>query len=185
MLKKVLAVTSLSLALAASAHAAVADFESVAVGSYSSFTQNGITFSGNLTVSDDSNGTYVLAAPGTHFLDNRYGGTPFTFTFASSDSFGLQIGATNSAQTLSAYDSSNNLLGSLAIPNQVGTLAYPYTNFYSLSYSGMSKVTLSADAGDWIVVDNVTTAPVPEPETYAMMVLGLGIVSAATRRRKI
>lgn len=165
---------------------AVETFESIAVGSYASLTSAGITYSlssGNITVSDDSNGQYALAPSGTHFLDNRFGGADFIFTLtAPVSSFGLQIGATNSAQTLSAYDSLNNLLGSVAIPNQVSTMPLPYSGFYTLSFGGMSKVVLTASAGDWIVVDNVTAA-VPEPETYAMLLAGLGLLGAATRRR--
>lgn len=165
---------------------AVETFESIAVGSYASLTSAGITYSlssGNINVSDDSNGAYVLAPSGTHFLDNRYGGADLIFTLAAPVSaFGLQIGATNSAQTLSAYDSANALLGSVSIPDQVSTSPFPHTGFYSLSYGGISKVVLSASAGDWIVVDNVTAA-VPEPETYAMLLAGLGLLGAVARRR--
>jgi hypothetical protein len=89
---------------------------------------------------------------------------------------------------LSAFDSSNNLLGALAIPNQVGSLSYPYSGFYSLAFSGISKVTLSANAGDWIVLDNVTVGPavaaIPEPESYAMLLAGLGCMGLIARRRK-
>ena len=190
MKKQVLAAATLlaSLGLAQTANAAPVDFESIALGSYSSFSSGGITFSlsaGDLTVSDDGNGVYVLAAPGTHFLDNRYGGSSFRFDLAATSSyFGLQIGATNDAQTLSAYDSSNVLLGSLAIPDQVDTMGFPHSGFYSLSYTGISSVVLSADNGDWIVVDNVALAPVPEPEPCAMMMAGLGLLALATRRRK-
>jgi hypothetical protein len=30
----------------------------------------------------------------------------------------------------------------------------------------------------------LTTAPVPEPETYALLIAGLGIVGAVARRRR-
>jgi len=99
----------------------------------------------------------------------------------------LQIGATNSIQTLSAFDSGNSLLGSISIPDQVDTQPYPYTGFYSLNFSGISKVTLTGSQGDWVVVDNITTdnitTAVPEPETYAMMLAGLGLMGFIARRR--
>ncbi len=177
--------TVLSIGFTQAANAAI-DFESVAVGSYSSFTEGGVTFSlssGDITVSDDGNGAFVLAAPGTHFLDNRFGGANFIFDLVAPVSyFGMQIGAADSPQTLSAYDALNNLLGSVAIPDQVSDLPYPYTGFYSLSFAGIDHVTLTGSDGDWIVVDNVTA--VPEPETYAMLLAGLGLLGFMARRRK-
>jgi len=176
---------ALSIGFTQAANAAI-DFESVAVGSYSSFTEGGVTFSlssGDISVSDDSNGVYVLAAPGTHFLDNRFGGADFIFDLAAPvNYFGMQIGAANSPQTLSAYDSLNNFLGSVSIPNQVNDLPYPYTGFYALSFAGIDRVTLTGSDGDWVVVDNVTA--VPEPETYAMLLAGLGLLGFMARRRK-
>lgn len=35
-----------------------------------------------------------------------------------------------------------------------------------------------------ILIDNINTAPVPEPETYAMMLAGLGVVGWSMRNRK-
>lgn len=48
---------------------------------------------------------------------------------------------------------------------------------------GAANGSLSNDAG--ILLDNVafTAAPVPEPETYAMLLAGLGLVGFAARRR--
>ena len=38
--------------------------------------------------------------------------------------------------------------------------------------------------GNGVVVDNLTVAmPVPEPETYAMLLAGLGLIGMAARRR--
>ncbi len=171
--------------------ATVIDFNSEAIGTFSSRTINGVTFSGvgvNLTISNDSNGQYVPAQD--TFLDNRSGGGSFNFLFGSSVSaFGLQIGATNSVQTLTAYDSLNNVLETLVIPNQVGTQPHPYTGFYGMAHAGISRVTLSANAGDWIVLDDFTFtgkggSSVAEPGSIAMLMLGLFGLGFARRARR-
>ena len=41
-------------------------------------------------------------------------------------------------------------------------------------------VSLSA----WAVRDGNSTPPIPEPETYAMLLAGLGLIGFAARRRK-
>ncbi|MCU0840813.1 MAG: PEP-CTERM sorting domain-containing protein [Thiobacillaceae bacterium] len=45
------------------------------------------------------------------------------------------------------------------------------------------QVLTNGNGQDW-VMDNFTTAPVPEPETYLMMLSGLGMLAWAARRRK-
>lgn len=66
----------------------------------------------------------------------------------------------------------------------------PVTN-YTFNFTttgGLQALTFSSVGGDgWsgAVLDNVSvTAAVPEPETYAMMLAGLGLVGFIARRRK-
>lgn len=66
---------------------------------------------------------------------------------------------------------------------------------YSQTFASASSVTLAfgvVDLTDYGVtsalwLDNVklVAAPVPEPETYAMLLAGLGLMGAAARRRKL
>ena len=66
------------------------------------------------------------------------------------------------------------------------TASYTYT---AASSGAVSLVLGLADVGDSsytseLRVDNFTVSAVPEPETYAMLLAGLGLVGAFTRRRK-
>lgn len=50
-------------------------------------------------------------------------------------------------------------------------------------YAGQFNPTALA-VGNYGVTASIGIAPVPEPETYAMLLAGLGLISAAARRRK-
>lgn len=93
-----------------------------------------------------------------------------------------------------AYSSSNVLLGTFS--------AAPGTGSFSLSGGGdlISYLTFSSTGGYGTVsgltynYDGITgggntdlpgsTAPIPEPETYAMLMAGLGLIGAVARRPK-
>jgi len=51
-------------------------------------------------------------------------------------------------------------------------------------YFKISGTALSAKSGYTISLSATPTAPVPEPETYAMMLAGLGLMGFIARRRK-
>ena len=57
-----------------------------------------------------------------------------------------------------------------------------FVNFGSL-FAGVTDVTWHTDYSGYSVIDDVTTTAVPEPETYAMMLAGLGLLGFATRRK--
>ena len=66
-----------------------------------------------------------------------------------------------------------------------GSTAPSWLEFKGLGITG-NHVTVSLGYGNsWIFVDEVQFAGVvPEPETYAMMLAGLGLVGAVARRRR-
>lgn len=59
---------------------------------------------------------------------------------------------------------------------------YSFTRGIRLAHADIAYVTVK---GDGIVMDNFTyTTPVPEPEQYAMLLAGLGLIGFAARRRR-
>ena len=63
-----------------------------------------------------------------------------------------------------------------------------FSTFTLSGFTNLSSVTFANDAGKFrrLAFDNisVTVSPVPEAETYAMMLAGLGLVGFMVRRRK-
>ncbi len=71
-----------------------------------------------------------------------------------------------------------------------GTLNYTLSNATTSSFLGfvssspLSSVTMTSGGDYWVTANDLTLAmPVPEPETYAMMLMGLGLVGWMRRRR--
>lgn len=68
-----------------------------------------------------------------------------------------------------------------------------FTHFgssYFSGFTGLKSVTFSGigtNAARYVGVDNLslTITPVPEPETYALLLAGLGLIAAVNRRRKM
>jgi hypothetical protein len=89
--------------------------------------------------------------------------------------------------SMSYGGTSYSLLDAWATPD----VSYNAGAFLGLSYSNdaMTFVPGSVNASDAFVTDglnsaNVIYAAVPEPETYAMLLAGLGLIGGAVRRRQ-
>lgn len=146
----------------------------------------------------------ILDVPGTTFLGNTVidaFSDSFTFEVASSASFGAQLLSINfyDIYEIDSFRTSlwegAKLLAEMVDPisNGGSLLSYSYVGFdYSLletqtayelrvegvgsgSYGGFYKgnITLSS-----------AVSPVPEPEIYAMMAIGLGVMGWAARKHK-
>lgn len=63
----------------------------------------------------------------------------------------------------------------------------PTTANYAFTYTGYSGFTFASAEGGEPAYLRITTiaAAVPEPETYAMLLMGLGLVGVMARRRKL
>lgn len=187
MKRNLIAVAVTGLLCAANAHAAFT-FSDV------SLTSNSVTF----TINGDMTG---YTAPATH--DNQFGmqwtGSLFSgYTYEpnswSSDVFDNKTfsdmgntGLWDSAVPYSWSWQSSSLADAVAT-NRTVTMTTG-AGFFNPSGTGTLNFTWgwANTLGDPTIIGSVDfrgTAPVPEPETYAMMLAGLGLLGVAARRRK-
>ena len=85
---------------------------------------------------------------------------------------------------VSYFDASNTLVKSTKFNySPLGSSAY--NDFQSFGFvSNSANIARVSITGDGVVLDNLTyTQPVPEPESYAMLVAGLGMMGLIARRR--
>ncbi|WP_179958117.1 PEP-CTERM sorting domain-containing protein [Chitinimonas arctica] len=149
------------------------------------FVTNGLRFSNNLAVVDVSAtsdwASYGPAYSGNYSVVNDYFGD-FVITKEHGGTFNFGGTAVKSwdsvppalaAGTLKAY-AGGALLGSISFVNS------NQWQFLNANFIGADKVVISAGTA---LIDNFTINPVPEPETYAMLLAGLGLMGAVARRR--
>lgn len=72
-----------------------------------------------------------------------------------------------------------------AITDPVGSAPFAFVAD-GLSFSGNDLVVSITRGGPWVFLSEVefNAAPIPEPETYAMLLAGLGLLGFVARRRK-
>lgn len=156
-----------------------------------SATSGGATFSGGSLFNVSTAGISGLAARPVGSTGNFWGIQPGqigTITFTQGISyFGLLWGSPDYAgwNDLTFYS------GDTVIAAYNGTVTqldknWANTVYFNVSTTGplITKVTLTANRPAF-EVDNVAfAAPVPEPETYAMLLAGLGLMGFVARRRQ-
>ena len=172
-------------------------FVAVAPGTYSSLTQGILTFtsnSGALHVDGDFNGSYnTFGGQSVHscYCGDSFGQLYFTFSTAI-EGFGFFWGASDSQWTLTAYNAADAVVESFALPITGPSNAVDFVGIFG---AGITHATLSGDAGDYVFVDNVTFGEtyvgpgggggaVPEPASWALMILGFGAVGATLRSQR-
>ena len=179
--------------------ATILRFENVTVGQYVSLTLENVTISTITYYEPNPDWTPLInvgndvkqgkwVPPVDKYLDNYYAdGHDLYFDFANNVSaFGLQVGRTNSAVSLNAWDSAGNLIETVAIPD-MSLWANPNGYFGISSLEGnISRVSLNMDR-DPLYVDDFayvesTAAPVPVPAT--VLLLGSSLVGLAGTRRR-
>jgi len=101
----------------------------------------------------------------------------FTVDFLNAISGFSAVNVTSSAFTASAFDGGGNLLGSSSVSGPLETVSFNFGGISSIQFSTTTQ----------FGVDNFQftqgNSAVPEPATWAMMLLGFGAVGFSFRRR--
>lgn len=182
-----------ALCIASAAHASVISFDDLdasnklaSIGKYNPY--DGITWANSWYLGPNTYAGYDNGAhSGTQFVLNGFGVNNLSFSSTTAFDF---VGAwfatpnTNGAHAswinVSAYDALNNLIGSTGNMTIGNTYSFIQANF-----KNASKITVSRDAG-FFVMDDVTLgdpASVPEPAPLALLTVALGALVMQRRRR--
>lgn len=136
-------------------------FSATYLGNESGYTNNFSFGLGNSLLESNFLGKTISTAVGTGTVG---------FTFSDNSGSGHTF-ANGSQQTLP--------LGFAILRGQTNKYgSFQYLLGFNDSYKG------DADYDDFVVGVNFVSAPVPEPETYAMLLAGLGLIGFSARRRK-
>lgn len=99
-----------------------------------------------------------------------------TTTTAGYLNFAFEGSSGNFANNLTGAWSPYASVGLIGSNKVVGSNTYSFVLGYNDSFTG------DADYDDFVIGVNI--APIPEPETYAMLIAGLGLMGFVARRRK-
>ncbi len=149
------------------------------------------------------NNAYQLSASdGNRFLDltgfvrNGYGGVKQTFDTVIGQAYKVSFDLGYSEQYglnsiisvhVNGTPPSSNLFGILCCGAGANVWRPMEFEFTASSNATELKFSAAPDSRDYVGLDNVVVTavtPVPEPETYAMMLAGLGLLGVMASRRK-
>ena len=159
---------------------AVLSTDYVAFGVASVTETEGLGFFGRYAGSQSTPNYIGTGGGGERGSDSHSGGWDGTIVFEFStllDKVG--IGIANSIgdhEVLSIYDSTHTLLESVIAP--IGS------NTYAGFDRPLGDIKYLEVKGDFFALDDLQISPIPEPETYVMLLAGLGLLGFMARRHK-
>jgi hypothetical protein len=156
------------------------------VTSSSPIESNGFSFSADSQAVQSA--TPYFAGNGTHYLVYLAGGSGDTFMQSNRSPFNLSsidLGGWLNAASSSALTITGNQVGGTSVSSKVTFANNNFSTFALSGFTNLQSVNLgTVDGVAYVAVDNIVTAPVPEPETYALLLGGLGVLGAVARRRR-
>ncbi|PLX73356.1 MAG: hypothetical protein C0607_13760 [Azoarcus sp.] len=164
-LKKSVAALVLGLSLAGSASAAVYDLGTITPGTVLSDFSS--TFASGTSFTDTWNFSIATPLESAGWISNVILGTWYNITGLSASLF--------TSSGIELYDLNAN-------PASTADTLYGSGTFAAGDYYFEVSGTATGPNGG-LYAFSVTTQPVPEPGTYAMMLAGLGLIGAVARRR--
>lgn len=199
MFKKLAVAAALSLTLPAFADVVFLDFEGIAAPNTSAPIGNfyaglGVSFSDNALAINGYNGTGEPSPTSVlYFLEGDAATLNYANGFNTGFSFYYSSNSDNGMVTVwDGLNSTGNVLAQFALSRQydTGCTGGGYCNWdpIGVAFAGTAHSIDFAGAPNYIAFDNVTFGTdvpvVPEPSTYALMVLGLAGIGFVARRRK-
>jgi hypothetical protein len=168
-------------------------------GHGTSGTNFGVQFSSNALAIDNYNGCCEPDSPRKGILF-FLSGPAVTINYAAGFTTGFSFYySSNSNAFIRVYDGLNgtgNVLATLALAQQANTGCAPgSTGFYcnwdpiGVSFAGTAKSIDFGGGANFVAYDDITfgrdTPGIPEPQSWALLIAGFGLVGATMRRRRI
>lgn len=150
------------------------------------------TSRGGFAPGSEKGGLFFLEGAET-ILDYSAGfSTGFSFVYAQPNTQGGQV------RVYDDLGGTGNLLGSISLGLTPSTCGSEYGAGYcpfvpvGVAFDGIAKSIVFAGVANFVVFDDITFGSVtpgepggiPEPATWAMMIMGFGLVGMASRRRR-
>jgi len=172
-------------------------FEDVAAGTSGPFVSGGFSFSGDGAVETGNvSGKYANpAGDNTHYLSTGFDGTSGSKTetvfLGTHTNFGLYWGSIDAYNTLTFLKGGSTVftLTGGGVPlavdngNQTSDLSNKYVNFAFTGGSSYDTVVFNSTSPAFEVDNLAVAGGVPELSTWAMMIVGFGLVGLQVRRR--